>query len=320
MEDNNKNYDVIIIGGGPAGLTAAVYALRRQLKTLIIVKGLGGQVTLASEIQNWPGTISTTGFELADSFRKQAEKWGAKFDFNEATKLEKDGDNFLIRTNAQEYRAMSVILAFGLTPSDLGVKGEEQFKGRGVSYCATCDGPLYKNKKVVVVGGGNSALEAVEYLSRLAEKVYLVNNTDRLIADNVLIQQAKAKGNLELFCSHEVVEIKGEKKVEGVLIVDVNNKEAQHEIAADGIFVEVGHRPKTDWLRGTLNLNQRGEVVVDRKNQTSLEGVFAAGDCTDIDYKQIVVAAGEGAKAALSAYKYVAGKVGGPIKHDWGKC
>ncbi|MFA5048031.1 MAG: FAD-dependent oxidoreductase [Patescibacteria group bacterium] len=319
MKDN-ENYDVIIVGGGPAGLTAAVYALRRELKTLVIVKGLGGQAALADEVQNWPGTISTTGYELAQSFQKQAEKWGVEFDFNEVVKLEKSGDDFLVKTNTDEYKTAAVILAFGLTPSDLGVKGEEQFKGRGVSYCATCDGPLYKNKKVVVVGGGNSALEAVEYLSRLAERVYLVNNTDRLMADSVLIQQAKTKGNLELFCSHEVVEIKGDKKVSGVLIVDVNNKKEQQELAVDGIFVEVGHKPKTDWLKGTIDLNQRGEVIIDKENQTTLAGVFAAGDCTDVDYKQIVIAAGEGAKAALSAYKYVAGKAGRPIKPDWGKC
>ncbi|MFA6526583.1 MAG: FAD-dependent oxidoreductase [Candidatus Buchananbacteria bacterium] len=312
-------YDVIIIGGGPAGLTSAIYCQRRQLKTLVIAKAIGGQAALASEVQNWPGEKSIGGFELAQKMHDQAKDLAAEFVSDEVIMIEKSDSGLKVKTNSQEYSAAAVILAFGLTPRDLGVPGEEKFKGRGVSYCATCDGPLFKNKKVAVVGGGNSALEAVEYMSKLATQVYLINNSDKFTGEAELVKQVSALPNVAVDCNNQITEIIGDSKVEKIILADRISKE-QKPIDVDGVFVEIGHMPKTGWLKGMVDLNDRGEIVTDKSGMTSAEGIFAAGDCTDVGYKQMIISAGEGAKAALSAYKYIAAKNGGTARPDWGIC
>lgn len=312
-------YDVIIIGGGPAGLTAAIYCLRRQLKTLIIAKAIGGQAALASEVQNWPGEKSIGGFELTRKMHDQVKDLGAEFMSNEVSAIEKSADGFSVKTNNENIETTAVILAFGLTPRDLGVSGEEKFKGRGVSYCATCDGPLFKNKTVAVIGAGNSALEAVEYLSKLAKKIYLLNNSEKFSAEEELTEQVSALSNVETYCGSEIKEIIGESKVEKIVIINKADK-SEKTLHIDGIFVEIGHTPKTGWLKGTVDLNGKGEIVTDKSTATSLEGIFAAGDCTDVGYKQMIIAAGEGSKAALSAYKYIAAKKGKAAMPDWGIC
>lgn len=311
-----EKQDVIIVGGGPAGLTAAIYCLRRGLKAINIVKAAGGQAAIAHEVQNWPGEESVGGFELMMKMQKQTEKLGAKFISDEVTGIAAADGGFKVKTAAAEYFSGAVILAFGLTPRDLNVAGEEKFKGHGVSYCATCDGPLYRGKTVAVIGAGNAALESAEYLSKLAAKVYLINKAEKFIGEASLLRQAEQIGNVEIRYNAKVSAIEGENKVSGIAVEVADNQES---IAVDGVFVEIGYAPKTDWLRGVIDLNERGEIITDKSGLTSLAGVFAAGDCTDVGFKQIVISAGEGAKAALSAYKYIAAKNGKVAAPDWGK-
>lgn len=317
---NEQSYDLIIIGAGPAGLTAGIYGARRQMKTLIIAKSLGGQAALASEIENWPGIKMISGFELMNNFKEQTDKLGVEYNFNEVVKIEKIEKGFLIKTNKEELETKAVILAFGLTPRDLEVEGEEKFKGRGVSYCAICDGPFYKQKTVAVVGSGNSALEAAEYLSKLAEKVYLINNNDKFSVEPYLMDEINKISNVETYCYSQIVEIKGDNKVSGISLKDTRNGEDIKELALDGVFVEIGHQAKTGWLKDTLDLNEKGEIIINSLNESSMRGIFAAGDCTNTSYKQIIIAAGEGAKAALQAYKYVVTQTGANVIPDWGKC
>ncbi len=313
-----KKYDLIIVGGGPAGLTAAVYGRRKNLSVLVIAKSLGGQAALTREVENWPGSEMIGGFELMDKFKKQAEYFGTEFISNEVIKIEKNDGAFTISTSQETFEAAAIILAFGLTPRDLNVPGEERLKGAGVTYCATCDGPLYKNKIVGVVGGGNSAIEAAEYLSKITKQVYLFHKTDDFRADPIILDKVKSSENVKLKCFTEIKEIIGEKKVEAVKIVDTkDNKE--ETITIDGLFIEIGHAPKTAWLKDTVNLNDKGEIITSRDCETSQPGIFAAGDCTDTTYKQIVIASGEGAKAGLQAYKYLANKENKILPPDWGK-
>ncbi len=315
-----NKYDLVIVGGGPAGLSAAIYASRRKLKTLVVAKAIGGQMALTNEIENYPGLDMISGFELAEKLSKQAKGFGAEFAYNEISSLEKNGDDFIVKTMKEEYHAKAVILAFGLTPRDLGVPGEKELTGRGVTYCATCDGPFYKNKTVAVVGGGNSAVDAAVYLSDLAEKVYLIHRTDKLTAEGTLVDLANSKKNIEFLFGNQVKEIKGEGKVESVVLAEANNLEkVTGEYKVDGVFIEIGYQAKTGWLKGTVDLNEKGEIMVDKNCSTSLPGVYGAGDCTDHEYKQIVIAAGDGAKSALRAYKYITEKAGGKVLPDWGK-
>lgn len=311
------NYDLIIIGAGPAGMTAAVYARRRELKVLIIAKSTGGQMALAHEVENWPGTQSISGFELANSMKTQAEKWGAEFVSAEVLQIEKTATEFIVKTDSNQYISGAVILAFGLTPKDLGVPGEKELIGKGVSYCATCDGPFFRNKKVAVIGDGNSALEAVEYLAKLASQIYLVIRVKEFNGESVLVKTIKNLANVEIVCCYATSEIIGKAKVEGLKLTQLESNEVR-ELEVDGVFVEIGQAPKTGWLKELIDLNERGEIISDKLTQTSVEGIFAAGDCTDVGYKQIIIAAGEGAKAALSAYKYIAAKAGKVATPDWG--
>jgi thioredoxin reductase (NADPH) len=290
------------------------------MKTLVIAKSLGGQAALANEVENWPGIGSISGFDLMNNFKAQADKLGLEFNFNEVLGISKSGNDFVVKTNKDEFMAKSVILAFGLTPRDLGVPGEAELKGRGVTYCAICDGPLYKGKTVAVVGNGNSAMESAQYMSKLAKQVYLLSNSDKFNADPLLIEEAQKMENIEMTCFSQIKEIKGEGKVESIVVIDTRDEKQTREIKLDGVFVEAGHQAKTSWLKGTVDLNEKGEIITNRDCETSSPGIFAAGDCTDTTYKQIVIAAGEGAKAALQAYKYVAAKSGGYLKPDWGKC
>lgn len=311
-------YDLIIVGAGPAGLTAAVYARRRELKVLIIGKSAGGQMAIAHEIENWPGNQAISGFELANNMKAQAEKWGAEFLSAEVSAIEKIGEDFKIKTDTADYLAESVILAFGLTPKDLDVSGEKELIGKGVSYCATCDGPFFKSKVVAVIGDGNSALEAAEYLAKLSEKVYLITKNQELKGEQALVNNLKNLEKVEILCCYQVQEIIGSSKVEKIKLVNNQTQEIK-EVEVSGVFVEIGHTPKISWLKGVVDLNDRGEIKTDKIGQTSVVGLMAAGDCTDAGYKQIVIAAGEGAKAALSAYKYIAAKAGKVAILDWGK-
>lgn len=311
----DTKYDVVIVGGGPAGLSAAIYASRRALKTLIVSMDIGGQMALTNSIENYPGYEEIDGPTLGQKMLTQAEKSGTSLLTAEIVKVEKkDGGFFLYTADNQKLETRAVIMAFGLTPRNLNVPGEKEFSGRGVAYCATCDGPLYKGKTVAVVGGGNSAMDAAEYLSKIVEKVYILVRQDKFRGEEVLMQRVSSDPKIEVLFEASTKEIKGGSKID-TLVYD--QKGETKEIKVDGVFVEIGHIAKTDWVKDLLELTDMHEISVNMDCETNVPGVFAAGDITQISYKQVVISAGEGAKAALQAYKYLQnGQASGP---DWSK-
>jgi len=305
-------YDVIIIGGGPAGLSAAIYSSRRALNTLLISRDIGGQVSKTPDIENYPGIDKISGIDLANKFKDQAEKFGAKIIFEETAKIIKLKDKFVVQTLRNKYEAKSVILASGKKPRELGVPGEEEFKGKGVSYCATCDVPFFRNKTVAVAGGGNSALDAALLASKFCKKVYLIHRRDSFIGEQVLIKKVLDNKIIEIIYSDEVEEIIGDKVVKSIKL------KSGREIISDGIIVEVGYIVDHSLVEGLVKLDQKHQVLVNNVQETSIPGIFAAGDLTETPYKQIVISAGEGVKAALSCYDYLQqmqGKRG--ILADW---
>ena len=306
-----KQYDVIIVGGAGAGLTAGIYAARRALKTLIITKDIGGQVLETDTIENYPGFIKVHGPELMENFKKQAEKSGAEIIFGTVTSVKETNEQFVVTADEKEYRSKTVVLSFGKTPKSLNVPGEKELTGRGVSYCTICDGPLYKNKVVVMVGGGNTALEGAIYLSDLAKKVYLIHRRDEFRGFESFIEEIKKKKNVELVLSSIVTEIKGKEKIKSVLIKNRKTNEIK-ELTIDGLFIEIGLEVKTDFIKDLVKLDESGQVVINNKCETYYSdrdeirpGIFAAGDLTITPFKQIVVSAGEGCKAALQAYNHL---------------
>ena len=317
-DSTNCMYDVIIVGAGAAGLTAAIYTSRRALNTLVISKDVGGQAVMTTHIENYPGVDLVSGPEFMIKWKAQAEKFGAKFVFDEVSEVKKDGDKFVVKTGSQQFESASIILAFGLTPRNLGVPGEDRFRGRGVSYCATCDAPFYKNKSVAVVGGGSAALDAALLLSKIATQVYLIHRSEEFRGEEILLSQVKAEKKIEMILDTEVREVKGAEKIEAVAIE--NKKGEKRELEIQGIFVEIGHEVKADFINSLVKLNDKKEIIVNKDCETSEPGVLAAGDVTDVDYKQIVISAGEGAKAALSCYRYIQKKNGKRgLGIDWGK-
>ena len=311
--------DVIIIGGGPAGLTAALYCARRTLKTKVIAKDLGGQMATTTEIENYPGFHNIDGVTLAMKMKEQIENFGAEFVLGDVTGLAKkeDGSFEVTYNNKEKEQALSVILAFGLTPRNLEVPGEEKFQGKGVTYCANCDAPLYKGKDVVVVGGGNSALDAADYLSKIAAKTYLVHRRDKFRGEEVIVNQVMENKNIECILDSEVLEIKGDKVVSGVVINNVKTNKKQ-EVKINGVFIEVGRVAKSDCL---VNTNDVKQVIINEVGETNVPGIFAAGDITNTPNKQIAVATGLGVNASLSCYTYLQKKKGEDEKigSDWGK-
>ena len=306
-----NKYDVIILGGACAGLTAGLYTGRRALKTLILTKDIGGQAAITHEIENYPGVGKINGFELMTNFSKQAEEAGAEIKIGEATALEIKKGKFLVKSSIGEFESASVILAFGLEHRKLGVPGEKEFIGKGVTYCATCDGPLFKGKTVAVVGGGNSAFDAAEYLSGLCKKVYLIHRSDKFRAEQVLIDIVKSKSNVEIITKAEIAEIVGKERVEKAIL---RNGEV---LKLDGVFIEIGYQPKTDFIKDLVKLDSIGQVIIDKEGKTNVPGIFGAGDVTDTPFKQVVISAGEGAKAALSCARYLQNNKGLEIKPDW---
>ncbi len=312
-------YDTIIIGGGPAGLTAAIYTARKKVKTLVVTVDIGGQTLLTNHIENYPGYTELSGPKLMQIFEEQAKSFGAEFVFGKVDRVEKlDGGFKITLSNNEEYTAKTVIIASGKIPKQLKVPGEEKFIGRGVSTCATCDGPLFRNKSVIVIGGGNSALDAVLLLSKIAKKVYLMHRRDEFRGDEVLIDKVKKQKNVELILSSVAKEVKGEKFVKSLVIENVRSRESR-ELSVDGIFVEIGYEVKTDFVKDFAKLNEAGEIIVNDFCEASSPGIFAAGDITNVPYKQTVIAAGQGAIAGLSAYSYLQKLKGKAVsKVDWG--
>ncbi len=298
-------YDVAVLGAGPAGLTAAMYAARKNLSTIVVANDLGGQVGLTADIANYPGFDHVTGPDLVDRYYEQAARYGITELIGErAVGLSVDGRCKVIDLESgRSVRAATLIIATGVQKRRLDVPGEKRLTGKGVVYCSTCDGPLFKGATIAVVGAGNSGLEAAIEMDGVAAKVYLVT-VGEWTGDAILKDKASAARTVESLRYHEVVEIHGDDKVEAITVRDVRSGESRR-IALDGVFVEVGLFPNSEFALDLLQTNVAGEIEVDKRGATGVRGVFAAGDVTDNRDKQIVVAAGEGARAALAAFEYL---------------
>ncbi|HET6477741.1 MAG TPA: FAD-dependent oxidoreductase [Dehalococcoidales bacterium] len=298
-------YDLMIIGGGPAGLAAGVYAARKQLKTVLISGDIGGQINTTWGVENYLGYQFIEGPELIDKFQAQVSQFPIDQKIGDKVKrLKKSRNRFEAVTEAgDKYQSKAVVFVTGKKPRKLNVPGEAVLTGRGVSYCAICDGPVFAGQKVAVVGGGNSALEAVLDLLKIAKHVNLVSLTP-LTGDSVLSNQLKGARKLTVFLEHETTAIKGKELVEGIIIKDQKSGK-EKELEVGGIFIEIGLVPNSDAVKGLVKLNKGGEIIVTPRNETSVAGLYAAGDVTDVPEKQIIIAAGEGAKAALQAHRYL---------------
>ncbi|PIQ86521.1 MAG: thioredoxin-disulfide reductase [Candidatus Omnitrophica bacterium CG11_big_fil_rev_8_21_14_0_20_43_6] len=295
-------YDLIIIGAGPAGITAGVYAARQKLDFLVISLDIGGQAAWSGDIENYTGYQFITGPELVQKFQEHMLQYGPLLKENEEVlELEKSGSVVRLKTNKADYQSRTVIIASGKKSRELGVTGEKEFKNRGLTYCATCDGPLFAGKDVAVIGGGNSALDAALQLVKIAKQIYIINNTAGLSGDAILHRKIEEAGNTRILNDSSVVAVLGEKFVKGVKIKTLNQEE---ELAVQGVFVEIGLVPNSEFAKGIAE-NSQNEIIVDAHNQTNISGIFAAGDVTDVPEKQIIIAAGEGSKALLSASHYL---------------
>lgn len=298
---------LIIIGSGPAGLTAGIYAGRAQLSPLLVTgSALGGQMALTSEIENYPGfPQGISGQELTQLMQQQAERFGTKVQMDEVTAVELSTHPFKVTTYGEEYEAKALIIATGTSPRKLGVPGEAEFTGRGVSYCATCDGFFFQDRQVVVVGGGDAAIEDAIFLTKFANRVYVVHRRNRLRAEKVFQERAFRNEKIDFVWDSVVREILGDGSVTGVRLRNVKTEE-ESVLEADGVFIYVGSIPNTRFLEGQLELDDRGYIVTDRRCHTSVPGVFTAGDVQERALKQISTAVGSGAMAAMEAEKFIA--------------
>lgn len=315
-ENRVVDYDLVVAGAGPAGLTAGLYAARAGMKVILVERmAAGGQMQSAGTIENFPGfPEGINGAQLGDLFRKQASAAGARIIISEVTQISavqdaRQGPYYLLKTEEQNFSASAIVLACGAAPRKLDVPGEEQLSGRGVSYCAVCDGPLFRGRDVVVVGGGNSACEEAVYLSRMARKVLLVHRRARLRADKVLQDRIARIPQINILWNSRVTKILGEERLRAVEIEDAQTGE-KRELPAEGIFIYAGLRPNTDFLGGLVDLNEEGFIRADETLRASRPGIFAAGDCRDKKLRQIITACGDGAQAAWAAYNYVEGLKG----------
>jgi len=307
--DPEITYDLLILGGGPAAMSAAVYAARKMMNLAIITKDFGGQVRETSEVENWLGFQSINAKDLADSFEEHVRGFDIPVSLGRAiTEVKKQGDTFKVwADDGTVYSSRTVIVSTGKRHRPLNVPGEKDLVGRGVAYCATCDAPFFKGKRVVVAGGGNSAFTTAVDLLKVGAEVIVVNFIKGWQADEALQQRAKQTGKVSLLDYHQVVRIEGKDRVTGVVIKNREN-EKEEKINANGVFVEIGLLPNNEPVKNLVELNEQGEVIVDCSCRTSIEGLFGAGDVTTVPHKQIVISAGEGAKAALSVYNYLINK------------
>jgi len=298
--------DVIIIGGGPAGLTAAIYAARGGLKTVVIESMMpGGQAAATERIDNYPGfTEGISGFELTNSFYQQALHQGAEFIFENVESMDLTGSIKKVTTSQQTLEAMAIIVAAGSKPRFLGVKGEDTYHGRGVSYCATCDGAFYKEKKVAVVGGGNAAIEEGTYLTKFASQVYIIHRRNEFRAAHIAIEKAKGNPKVKFILDTVVEEIQGDDKVQKIIIKNAKTQE-KDELEVDGVFVYVGTQPNTKFAADYFETDERGYIITNERLQTNIEGVYAAGDIRNTPLRQVATAVGDGAIAAVQVEKYL---------------
>jgi len=295
-------YDLIIIGNGPAGITASIYAARKKVGLLVIYKEKGGQVVKNISVDNYTGYQEISGPELVQKFEEHLDEF--KFDYaeEEVEKIIKDDNVFNVKTEAGNYMSKALIVATGAKPRPLNVPGEKEFENRGISYCVTCDAPLYRERDVAVVGGGNSAMRAALQLTGYANRIYVMNLDSELKADKKLIDKIMKNPKVEIFNDTRITKIEGENIVDKIGFT-LNGEERSKDV--QGIFINIGYMPATELVDGLAKTNSKNEIMIDIKNRTSIKGLFAAGDCTDYPYKQIIVSAGQGAAATLSAYEYL---------------
>lgn len=305
-EEIEPEQDVIIIGGGPAGLTAGIYTGRARLKTLLIEESiLGGLAALTAVIENYPGfPEGITGEELSKRLEEQAKKFGTKILEAKVLKISLNGIWKIVETTKGIYKALSIIICSGTKPKKLGIPGEREFLGKGVSYCAVCDGTFFTEKRVAVVGGGDSALEEALYLSRLAKEVFIIHRRDELRAEKITQEKAFSNPKIKFLLSHVVKAIEGDKKVERLILEDLKTKE-EKVLPIDGIFIYIGLTPQTELYSSLLSLDNNGFIITDENMQTSVPGIFAAGDIRVKPLRQIVTALSDGAIAGISASKYI---------------
>ncbi len=314
-----STYDVIIVGAGAAGLTAAIYTRRKLLSTLIISVDIGGQNLLTEDEENYPGYTGLSGSKLMQTMDEQATRFGAELVMGRAERLDKLGEDHykVTLSNGESYDGRTVILAIGKIPKKMGLPGEDKFVGRGIHTCETCDAPMMRGKVVAVVGGGNPAAEAAELLTKFSSKIYLIHNEDRLSADDEIVNKLKRAKNVEMIFGSTPAEIKGKEKVNGLVVENITTK-SKRELDLDSIFIEIGYEKNTGWVKHLVKLNGSGEIITNDYAETSHPGIFAAGEVTSKPYKQTATATGEGACADLSAYNYLMRKEGKPtVKQDW---
>jgi thioredoxin reductase (NADPH) len=301
-------FDVVIIGGGPAGLTAGLYCSRARLRTLVIERGLvGGQVATTEFIENYPGfEDGITGADLSGRMEKQAKKFGTEIIQASVQKIEVEDKmkRIILEDSTEEYESKCVVIATGAHPRKLKIKGEDEYRGRGVSYCATCDGAFFKGEKIAVVGGGDSAVQEGVFLTKFAEKVYIIHRRDKLRAEKILQERAFSNKKVQFVWNTVVTGIKGNDSVQSLNLRDVNTQE-ESAIDVQGLFIYIGYIPNTEFLKGLVSLDSDGYIVTDEKMASSVPGIFAAGDIRSNALKQISIAVGNGATAAIEAEKYI---------------
>lgn len=298
-------YDVVIIGGGPAGLTAALYALRAEKSVLVLEKsGLGGQIALSGKVENFPGVAQMSGVEFADTLSQQVEALGGQIEYEAVLKI-KDGVLKTVVTDFGEYTARSVIIATGVKNRRLGAKGEEKFIGRGISFCAVCDGAFYKDKTVAVIGGGNTAVEDAEYLADIAKKVYLIHRREEFRAEERLVKSLAERKNVQFILNSTVQEFCGDLvTITGLNLLNTKTDEVTH-IAVDGAFVAIGQTPQNEIFSGLIAIDDSGFIIAGEDCVTNRKGIFVAGDCRNKTVRQLTTAVGDGSVAALAACAFV---------------
>jgi len=304
-----ENYDLVIVGGGPGGITASIYALRARMKLIMVERaGIGGQIALSDIIENYPGFPALSGPELMAKFEEHAKKEGLEVKNGLVSGIRKENDLFTIEIGKESIAAKSIIIATGAEPSELGISGEREFFGRGVSTCATCDGPFYRGRDVAVIGGGDTAVKESIYLSKLVNKVHIVHRRDKLRAEKVLQERIFSKDNVEFCWNHLGVEVKGDKQGVTGLVIQEKNGGEKRELKVDGVFIFVGLTPSTSFVE--CKKDKWGFIITDENMETSVPGLFAVGDCRVTPLRQVATAVGDGAIAAMKAEEYVSGLEG----------
>ena len=298
-----KTQELIVLGAGPAGITAAVYAVRKQIDLLVITQDIGGQAALSGDVENYTGYQFITGPELAHKFQEHMESFGINVLMPQKVVAVGRRDKLLtVTTDKGQHLTKSLIIATGKRSRELKVVGEKEYKNKGLTYCAICDGPLFKGKNVAIIGGGNSGLDAAMQMMKISPKVYVIDREKSVKGDAIMFAKLKTAGNVEFISDAIVKKVYGDNFVRGI---EIEQTSRPRQLAVEGVFVEIGLIPNSEYA-GVLKRNECGEIVVDCHNRTNVEGVFAAGDVTNVPEKQIIIACGEGSKASLSAFKYLA--------------